>query len=104
MHFEKQAYQEDCVQNIIQVLDACDVRNNDFSHLPTAIDELWQKENYNQFIKKDVKRLDILMETGTGKTFTYLKTIFEIHKTFGQNKFIIVLPRTAILSWAWCKT
>ena len=36
------------------------------------------------------------METGTGKTFTYLQTIFEIHKHFGKNHFIIVLPRVAI--------
>ncbi len=96
MHFEKQAYQEDCVNNIIQVLQACDVRNNDFSHLPNAIDQLWRERGYTQFIKRDVKRLDILMETGTGKTFTYLKTIFEMHKNFAKTKFIIVLPRTAI--------
>lgn len=97
MHFEKQEYQEKCVQNIVQVLEACDVRNNDFSNLPKAISALWQKESYTQFsIKDDKKRLDILMETGTGKTFTYLKTIFEIHKNFDKKKFIIVVPRTAI--------
>ena len=97
MHFEKQSYQENCVKNIIEALQACDVRNNDFSNLPQAIDNLWAKEKYTQFKKQDDKnRLDVLMETGTGKTFTYLKTIFELHKKFGRKKFIIVLPRTAI--------
>ncbi|MDE4972121.1 DEAD/DEAH box helicase family protein, partial [Francisella tularensis] len=41
-------------------------------------------------------QIDVLMETGTGKTLTYIKTIFEINNQFGKNKFIIVLPRTAI--------
>ncbi|EJC1870612.1 DEAD/DEAH box helicase family protein, partial [Campylobacter jejuni] len=39
----------------------------------------------------------ILMETGTGKTFTYLNLIFELHKIYKQNKFIIFVPRKAIL-------
>ena len=97
MLFERQQYQTDCVNNIIQVLNNCDVRNNDFSNLSDAISKLWQEKKYTQFeFKKDKKRLDVLMETGTGKTFTYLKTIFEIHKQFGKKKFIIVVPRTAI--------
>ncbi len=37
------------------------------------------------------------METGTGKTFTYLNLIFELHKHYKQNKFIIFVPRKAIL-------
>ncbi|EAH5838643.1 DEAD/DEAH box helicase, partial [Campylobacter jejuni] len=37
------------------------------------------------------------METGTGKTFTYLNLIFELHKIYKQNKFIIFVPRKAIL-------
>ena len=41
--------------------------------------------------------IDILMETGTGKTFTYLNLIFELNKQFKQNKFIIFVPRKAIL-------
>lgn len=96
MYFEKQQYQEDCVENVIQVLENCDIRNNDFSNLQDNIGELWQKKSYTQFIKKNKNCLDVLMETGTGKTFTYLKTIFEIHKKFQKNKFIIVVPRTAI--------
>ena len=40
--------------------------------------------------------LDIEMETGTGKTYCYIKTIFEMNKQFGWSKFIIVVPSIAI--------
>ena len=40
--------------------------------------------------------LDIKMETGTGKTYVYTKTIFELHRRYGINKFIIAVPSLAI--------
>lgn len=40
--------------------------------------------------------LDIEMETGTGKTYAYIKTIFEMNKLYGWSKFIIVVPSIAI--------
>lgn len=40
--------------------------------------------------------LDIEMETGTGKTYVYIKTIFELNKKYGFSKFIIVVPSIAI--------
>ena len=40
--------------------------------------------------------LDVEMETGTGKTYCYIKTIFEMNKRFGWIKFIIVVPSIAI--------
>ncbi|MCP5802124.1 DEAD/DEAH box helicase family protein [Klebsiella pneumoniae] len=40
--------------------------------------------------------LDIEMETGTGKTYCYVKTIFELNKHYGWSKFIIVVPSIAI--------
>lgn len=40
--------------------------------------------------------LDIEMETGTGKTYCYIKTIFELNKLYGWTKFIIVVPSIAI--------
>lgn len=40
--------------------------------------------------------LDIEMETGTGKTYVYIKTIFELNKRYGFSKFIIVVPSIAI--------
>jgi len=47
---------------------------------------------------KDIKSMDfsIEMETGTGKTYVYLKTIFELNKKYGFTKFIIVVPSIAI--------
>lgn len=41
-------------------------------------------------------QLDIEMETGTGKTYVYTKTMFELNKAFGWTKFIIVVPSVAI--------
>lgn len=40
--------------------------------------------------------LDVKMETGTGKTYVYTQTIFEMHKQYGFNKFIIAVPSLAI--------
>ena len=40
--------------------------------------------------------LNIEMETGTGKTYTYLRTMFEMNKQYGWSKFIIVVPSIAI--------
>ena len=40
--------------------------------------------------------IDIMMETGTGKTYTYTKTIFELNKIYGIFKFIIVVPTLPI--------
>ncbi|MBR5083462.1 MAG: DEAD/DEAH box helicase family protein [Prevotella sp.] len=45
--------------------------------------------------KRDL-RLTIEMETGTGKTYTYIKTMFELNKLYGWSKFIIVVPSIAI--------
>ena len=39
---------------------------------------------------------DIEMETGTGKTYVYLRTIYELNKTYGFTKFVIVVPSIAI--------
>jgi len=41
-------------------------------------------------------RFNIEMETGTGKTFVYIKTIFELNKLYGFNKFVILVPSVAI--------
>lgn len=40
--------------------------------------------------------LDIEMETGTGKTYVYIKTMFELNKRYGWSKFIVVVPSIAI--------
>jgi type III restriction enzyme len=40
--------------------------------------------------------LDVEMETGTGKTYVYIKTIMELNKRYGWSKFIVVVPSVAI--------
>lgn len=40
--------------------------------------------------------LDIEMETGTGKTYVYIKTMFELNRRYGWCKFIVVVPSIAI--------
>ena len=48
-----------------------------------------------EVLLKDM-RLTIEMETGTGKTYTYIKTMFELNRLYGWSKFIIVVPSIAI--------
>ena len=47
---------------------------------------------------KDLGRcsLDVEMETGTGKTYVYIKTMFELNKRYGWSKYIVVVPSIAI--------
>ena len=40
--------------------------------------------------------LNIDMETGTGKTYTYIRTMYELHKHYGWSKFIVIVPSIAI--------
>ena len=40
--------------------------------------------------------IDISMETGTGKTYTYAKTMYDLNKAFGLNKFIVIVPTLSI--------
>lgn len=64
------------------------------------IQDVQEKEN----IKRDtnlIKKLspldlDVEMETGTGKTYVYIRTIFELNKLYGFSKFIIMVPSIAI--------
>lgn len=71
------------------------------TQLLTNIQQVQRKLNLPQSpeLKKDkvaTINLDIEMETGTGKTYCYLKSIFELHAHYGWSKFIIVVPSIAI--------
>ena len=89
--YEIQAYQEDCVNNIVSLFESLRQKIN-FIEVMT---EHHNKHKYN-FPIKDTKNIDIMMETGTGKTFTFIKTIFELSKHFGYKKFIILVPTVPI--------
>ncbi len=47
-------------------------------------------------LKKNTYDFDVEMETGTGKTYVYLRSIFELNKAYGFSKFVIVVPSIAI--------
>lgn len=68
--------------------------------LLTNIHKLQSENNIKLSPKliKDFGRcsLDIEMETGTGKTYVYIKTMFELNKKYGWSKFIVVVPSIAI--------
>ena len=49
-----------------------------------------------QTIGDSCLNLDIKMETGTGKTYVYTHTIYELHKRYGINKFIVAVPSLSI--------
>lgn len=56
-----------------------------------------QKDNFiNRRPTQKSNIIDIMMETGTGKTYTYTKTIFELNKEYGIFKFIVVVPTLSI--------
>jgi type III restriction enzyme len=89
--YEIQNYQEDCVNNIISLFESLHQKVN-FGEVLTA----HHKKNKYKFPVQDTKNIDIMMETGTGKTFTFIKTIFELSKHFGYKKFIVLIPTVPI--------
>lgn len=68
--------------------------------LLTNIHQLQSENNikHSSALNKDLGRLslDVEMETGTGKTYVYIKTMFELNKRYGWSKFIVVVPSIAI--------
>ncbi len=78
------------------------------NYINPAFDFDNNKPNYSENIRriqyrnniedkfKDSNIIDLMMETGTGKTYTYTKTIFEINKQYGIFKFIVVVPTLSI--------
>lgn len=77
-----------------------------FSNAPVAIDDVKILEHIRTLQRKgNIKPSDSLdgrfnltieMETGVGKTYTYIKTMYELNKRYGWSKFIIVVPSVAI--------
>ncbi len=62
-------------------------------------DNVLARQHKNFIDQKPIQRsniIDIMMETGTGKTYTYAKTMFELDKEYGIFKFIVVVPTLSI--------
>lgn len=67
------------LENIVEV------QKTNGLHISTALSEKYGRCSLN-----------VTMETGTGKTYVYIKTIYELNKLYGWTKFIIVVPSIAI--------
>lgn len=90
--------------------DAADADNGlGYKNNRIALDKVALFENIHQiqtqnnihlddtlFDKLGACQLDVEMETGTGKTYVYIKTMFELNKHYGWTKFIVVVPSVAI--------
>ena len=68
---------------------------NDDQILKNLID-VQKSNNIATANKLDGRNFSVEMETGTGKTYVYLRTIFELFRQYGFKKFIIVVPSVAI--------
>ena len=60
------------------------------------VQKIQMKNNLKRSEKLAGKNFTVEMETGTGKTYVYLKTIYELNKNYGFTKFVIVVPSVAI--------
>lgn len=90
--YEKQTFQEECVQNITSIFR--DLHQNQAFDKVMCVHH--QKNNFPFPIIPENKNIDIMMETGTGKTFTFIQTMLELCKQFGYKKFIILIPTVPI--------
>jgi len=125
IQFKSQAYQTDATNAVIDIFDGqgrgsrediVDRRvvksgliveekvTSRFSNNPIKIEllnNIQTIQKKDELLKQSVDmkqglNFTIEMETGTGKTFVYTKTMFELNKKYGWNKFIIIVPSIAI--------
>lgn len=71
----------------------------DYKKWISFVNNIWtiqEKNNIVRNVKWKSNIIDIMMETGTGKTYTYTKTIFEINKLYWINKFVVIVPTLSI--------
>ncbi|RVZ21586.1 type III restriction-modification system endonuclease [Helicobacter pylori] len=112
--FKRLDYQEQCRDQILGVFKGIDLREpeNDAQRIANPvfetealknvllenIENLRSKQKITQGIVGIEKSLncDILMETGTGKTFCFLECVYALHKNYGLSKFIVLAPSNAI--------
>ena len=87
-------WKENSVEDIIsfgnnKILLTCeDLRKN--------IRRVQKHNNLDYTDKEGFQNYSIEMETGTGKTYTYIKTMYELNKAYGWSKFIVIVPSIAI--------
>ncbi|MGL2376602.1 DEAD/DEAH box helicase family protein [Helicobacter pylori] len=112
--FKRLDYQEKCLNQILGVFKGIDLREpeNDAQRIANPvfeteaiknvllenIENLRSKQKITQGSVGIEKSLncDILMETGTGKTFCFLECVYALHKNYHLSKFIVLVPSNAI--------
>ncbi|GAA8942314.1 type III restriction-modification system endonuclease [Helicobacter pylori] len=112
--FKRLDYQEECLNQILGVFKGIDLREpeNDIQRIANPvfeiealknvllenIENLRSKQKITQGSMGIEKSLncDILMETGTGKTFCFLECVYALHKNYHLSKFIVLTPSNAI--------
>lgn len=113
LKLENLKYQDDAIQSVVKVFDgtekntfdnACSegIRSNvsklSVEQLQENIKSITEENGIDtETLKLTTEtELTIEMETGTGKTLVYIKTIYELYKHYGFTKFIILVPSVAI--------
>ena len=80
-------------------------KNNEFpaNKISVKLEKLWYSTDNNfdekaasYILSTEFPNYSVEMETGTGKTYVYLRSIYELNKNYGFKKFIIVVPSVAI--------
>ncbi|WQW66590.1 type III restriction-modification system endonuclease [Helicobacter pylori] len=112
--FKRLDYQEQCRDQILGVFKGIDLREpeNDAQRIANpvfeigAIKDLLLENIENLRSKQKITQgsvgidkslnCDILMETGTGKTFCFLECVYALHKNYHLSKFIVLVPSNAI--------
>ncbi len=112
--FKRLDYQEKCLNQILGVFKGIDLREseNDAQRISNpvfeigAIKDLLLENIENLRSKQKITQgsvgidkslnCDILMETGTGKTFCFLECVYALHKNYHLSKFIVLAPSNAI--------
>ncbi|WQT31990.1 type III restriction-modification system endonuclease [Helicobacter pylori] len=112
--FKRLDYQEQCRDQILGVFKGIDLREpeNDAQRIANHV---FETEKVKDLLLENIKNLrseqkitqgsvgiekslncDILMETGTGKTFCFLECVYALHKNYHLSKFIVLTPSNAI--------
>ncbi|NHA64763.1 DEAD/DEAH box helicase family protein [Helicobacter pylori] len=112
--FKRLDYQEQCRDQILGVFKGIDLREpeNDAQRISNPVFEI---EAIKDLLLENIENLrskqkitqgsvgidkslncDILMETGTGKTFCFLECVYALHKNYHLSKFIVLTPSNAI--------
>ncbi len=122
LHFDSnQNYQIEAIKSITDIFEGQPLSNGDFEFSVTSTGSLFSENGFGNKLnltdeqiwenvktiqqRNEIKDLSgefqgmnfsVEMETGTGKTYVYIRTIYELNKLYGFKKYVIVVPSVAI--------